>query len=205
MMTRSPSCQFPARPARRRRPAAGLSARRWQRCIPSANRRHPPGRHSRSGRHRPGCTARARLRYRADHVALDVRLDACHQHRRDHRSGRHVIQRGLHLQVAGIARFRDSAFLERLLLVLAVLHGSRVGRLWRCQSRSSGLRDESKPARSVAGGARGGMSVQPLPIGAVPTMVNGRYELLRFLNSLSRAINASSMCGISVMASTDSP
>ena len=83
----------------------------------------------------PGSRVIDRLRHCGDHVAGQVRLDARDQRPGDHRSRHHLIRRCGHLQIAGITGFRGSSLLERLLLVLPVLHGGGVGRLGRRRSR----------------------------------------------------------------------
>ena len=71
-----------------------------------------------------------RLRHRGDHVARQVGVDACHQRRRNHRAGHHLVRRGRQLQVAGITGFRRTGIAQkRLLLILPVLHGGGVERL----------------------------------------------------------------------------
>mmetsp|Transcript_1025 Transcript_1025/g.2594 ORF Transcript_1025/g.2594 Transcript_1025/m.2594 type:complete len:409 (+) Transcript_1025:2413-3639(+) len=84
-----------------------------------------------------------RLRHRDDHVARQVRLDARHQRPGDHRSRHDLIRRDRHLQIAGVAGFRRTAFQERLFLVLPVLHRGGVGRLGRRRGWPGGQRVEA--------------------------------------------------------------
>lgn len=85
-----------------------------------------------------------RLRHRGDHVARKIGLDARHQCPGHHRSGHDLIRRSRQRQIAGITGFRGSGFLERLFLVLPVLHGGRVGRLGRRRGRPGRQRVEGR-------------------------------------------------------------
>ena len=88
-----------------------------------------------------------RLRHRGDHVARQIRLDARHQRTGDHRPRHHLVRRSRHLQIGGIPGGCQTAFEERLLLLLPVLHSRRIGRLGR---RDRHRRQRIQPGQCTA-------------------------------------------------------